>query len=120
MKKSVLIVDDDITMLKLAGMTLSQNGFEVHQAKTGVDALSFLKRNGVDLIILDLEMPMMHGMKVLEKIRNDRNLAHIPVVLLTSTADTDTVIEACRLEAADYIKKPFKPEQLIERVWRAL
>lgn len=121
MKKSILIVDDDITTLRLTGMTLKQNGFDVHSAKSGLDAITFLRgREEVDLIILDLEMPMMHGMKLLEKIRKDKDLAHIPVILLTSSADTNTVVEACRLEIADYIRKPVKPELLLERVWKAL
>ena len=102
-------------------MILQQNGFEIHSAKSGLDAITFLRRREeVDLIILDLEMPMMHGMKLLEKIRRDKMFAHIPVILLTSSADTNTVVEACRLEVSDYIKKPFVPEQLLERVWKAL
>ena len=121
MKKSILIVDDDITTLRLTGMTLKQNGFDVYSAKSGLDAITFLRRREeVDLIILDLEMPMMHGMKLLERIRKDKALAHIPVILLTSSADTNTVVEACRLEIADYIRKPVKPEHLLERVWKAL
>lgn len=120
MKKSILIVDDDIMSLKLAGMILSQRGYEVHKAKSGLDALGFLRRKDVDLILLDVEMPMMNGLKTLEKIRKDKNLAHVPVILLTSTADSETVIEACRLEISDYIKKPYTPEQLVERVWKAL
>lgn len=120
MRKSILIVDDDIINLKLAGMILGQYGYEVHQAKSGLDAIGFLRRQKVDLILLDVEMPMMNGMKTLEKIRNDKRLAGIPVIFLTAAADTETVVEACRLEAADYIKKPFIPEQLLERVRKAL
>lgn len=120
MKESILIVDDDIINLKLAGMILSQHGYEVYQAKSGLDALGFLRRKSVDLILLDVAMPVMNGLKTLEKIRKDKNLAYVPVILLTASADSETVIEACRLEISDYIKKPYTPEQLLERVWKAL
>ncbi len=120
MEKSILIVDDDKISLKLAGLILSQKGYKVHKAKSGIGAISFLKKQKVDLILLDIEMPMMNGMKALEKIRKDKELANIPVIFLTASADTDTIIDACRLEVTDYIRKPFIPEDLLERVEKAL
>jgi len=120
MRESILVVDDDVISLKLAGLILSQKGYEVHKAKSGMDAINFLRRNKVDLILLDIQMPMMSGMKALEKIRKDINIAYTPVIFLTSTADAETVAEACRLEAVDYIKKPFEPSELLERVRKAL
>lgn len=120
MKKSILIVDDDKISLKLAGLILGQKDYEIHKAKSGIDAISFLKRQKVDLILLDVEMPMMNGMKALEKIRKDKETTNIPVIFLTASADTDTVVDACRLYVTDYIRKPFIPKELLERVEKAL
>ena len=120
MKSSILIVDDDIVSLKLAGMILEQAGYEIHSAKSGLDALAFLRRKSVDLILLDIEMPIMTGLKTLEKIRTDRDLADIPVIMLTSSNDRETIIDACRLEITDYVVKPFVPANLLERVEKIL
>ena len=120
MRESILVIDDDVLSLKLAGLILSQKGYEVHKAKSGMDAINFLRRNRVDLILLDIQMPMMSGLKTLEKIRKDKAIAYTPVIFLTSTADYESVTEACRLEAVDYIKKPFEQNELIERVRKAL
>ena len=120
MKKSILIVDDDIVSLKLAGMILSQGNYEIHRAKSGIDAISFLKRQKVDLILLDIEMPMMNGIKTLEKMRSDNTMAKIPVIILTSSGEKENVVSAARFGIVDYIKKPFVPNDLLERVWRAL
>lgn len=120
MKSSILIVDDDIVSLKLAGMILEKAGYEIHSAKSGLDALAFLRRQSVDLILLDIEMPIMSGLKTLEKIRADRNLTGIPVIMLTSSNDRETIIDACRLEITDYVVKPFVPANLLERVEKIL
>ena len=120
MRESILVVDDDVISLKLAGLILSQQGYEVHKAKSGMDAINYLRRNKVDLILLDIKMPMMSGIKALGKIRNDKAIAHTPVIFLTASADVDTVTDACRLEPVDYIKKPFQPHELLERVRKAL
>ena len=120
MRESILVVDDDVMSLKLAGLILSQQGYEVHKAKSGIDAINFLRRNNVDLILLDIKMPMMSGLKTLKKTRDDKTIAHTPVIFLTSSADTETVADACRLEPLDYIKKPFEPNELLGRVRKAL
>lgn len=120
MKQSILIVDDDVISLKLAGLILTRERYEVHKAKSGIDAINFLRRKQVDLILMDIKMPMMSGLKALEKIRGDKAIAQTPVIFLTSSADTETVTAACRLEPVDYIKKPFEPDELLERVRRAL
>ncbi|MBQ2900509.1 MAG: response regulator [Agathobacter sp.] len=119
MRESILIVDDDVVSLKLAGMILEKD-YEIHSAKSGLDALCFLRRQRVDLILLDVEMPIMNGLKTLEKIRSDREIADIPVIMLTSSNDKETIIDACRMEIIDYVVKPFIPSDLLERVEKAL
>ena len=120
MKKSILIVDDDKMNLKITQMNLSQYGYDVHTVTSGMDAISFLKQENVDLILLDIEMPIMNGMKTLELIRKTPNVARTPVIFLTASAYKDSVIEASRLEAVDYVIKPFVPKELYIRIEKAL
>lgn len=120
MGNSILVVDDDKINLKITQMNLSQYGYEVYTANTGMEAISFLRQQMVDLILLDIEMPVMNGIKTLELIRKRPETASIPVIFLTASADTDSVIEACRLEAVDYVVKPFIPRELFYRIEKVL
>lgn len=120
MKKRILVVDDDKFSLKITEMNLSQYGYEVYTADKGMEAISFLRNQEVDLILLDIEMPVVNGMRTLELIRKRPEMAEIPVIFLTASADTDSVIEACRLEAVDYVVKPCIPRNLIDRIEKAL
>lgn len=120
MSKRILVVDDDGMNLKMAEFILKQKNYEVYKVESGMDCLNFLKDGRVDLILLDIEMPVMNGFKTLETIRENETMADIPVIFLTASADADTVREAGRLGAVDYVKKPFLPQDLLDRVARAL
>lgn len=120
MKKSILIVDDDKMNLKITELNLKGFGYEVHTVTSGMDAISFLKQQMVDLILLDIEMPIVNGMKTLELIRKRPEMSSVPVIFLTASADTESVIDACRLEAVDYIVKPSVPRDLYARIEKAL
>ena len=114
--KTVLVVDDDQMNLKMARFILEQNGYSVITATSGVECLASLKRQVVDLILLDVEMPIMNGIKTLERIRENKEWVDIPVMFLTADATEDTVIAAGRLEAVGYVKKPYMPQDFLERV----
>ena len=120
MEKRILVVDDDKLTLKITKMNLEQFGYEVFTEEKGIDAVRFLRNQEVDLILLDIEMPIVNGIKTLELIRRRPEMASIPVIFLTASADTDLVIEACRLEAVDYVVKPCVPRELILRIEKAL
>lgn len=120
MAKSILIVDDDKMNLKITEMNLTQYGYEVYTVTSGLDAIRFLREQTVDLILLDIEMPIMNGIKTLEAIRKRQVMSTIPVIFLTASADSESVIEACRLEAVDYVVKPCIPQDLFMRVEKAL
>jgi len=83
-------------------------------------AIDILQREKVDLVLLDFQMPVMNGLKTLELIRKREDLKDIPVIFLTASSDRDTVIKAGMMGVADYIKKPFMPKDLVDRVNRAL
>ena len=120
MKRRILIVDDDKLNLKITKMNLTDYGYEVFTAEKGMEAISFLLRQEVDLILLDIEMPIVNGIRTLELIRQRPEMAEIPVIFLTASADTESVVEACRLEAIDYVVKPCAPRNLIARIEKAL
>ncbi len=120
MAKSILIVDDDKINLKITQMNLSQKGYDVYTVPTGMEAISFLRSQSVDLILMDIEMPIMSGIKTVEFIRKKTGMSHTPVIFLTASAEKDMVIEASRLEAIDYIVKPVIPKELFIRVEKAL
>jgi len=119
-KKSILVVDDDKINLQITRMNLISKGYEVHTVVSGMDAISFLAQQSVDLILLDIEMPIINGVKTLELIRKRPEMARIPVIFLTASADVVSVIDATRLEAVDYVVKPFVPRDLLSRIKKAL
>ena len=114
--KKILVVDDDEMNLKMAKFILEQKDYFVITASSGMECLSILKNRTVDLILLDVEMPIMNGIKTLECIRDNKELINIPVMFLTADANEATVIAAGRLDAAGYVKKPYMPQDFLERV----
>ncbi len=118
--KLILVVDDDAMNLRMAEFILEREGYIVCKVESGMECLSYLKDNRPDLILLDIEMPIMSGIKTLEIIRENPELAKIPVMFLTAAADAETVMEAGNLGVIDYVKKPFLPEELSARVKRAV
>lgn len=116
MSKLILVVDDDEMNLKISEFILKKEDYIVSKAKSGMECMNYLEDSKPDLILLDKEMPVMDGIKTLQMIKSKPELADIPVIFLTATADSNTVVEACSLGAIDYIRKPFMPEELIKRV----
>lgn len=120
MRKKILVVDDDAMNLRMAEFILGNGNYEVCKKESGMECLSYLETERPDLILLDIEMPVMNGIKTFEVIRENEELADIPVIFLTASADSETVLEAGRLGAMDYVKKPFLPEDLLSRVEKVL
>lgn len=106
----ILIVDDD-TAIKRSFSTLLQGmGLEVVGAGTGKSALEIIRRGGTSLVFLDLKLPDMNGIKILEQIRDfDENIL---VIVITGYASVESAVEAIRLGAYEYIKKPFKSDTI--------
>lgn len=116
MSYRIAVVDDDMMNLRMAEFILQQAGYTVDKLESGMDCLNYLKEQTPELILLDVEMPIMNGIQALEIIRANEDTANIPVMFLTASADTDTVVEAGRLGVVDYVKKPFLPDELLKRV----
>ncbi len=118
--KTILVVDDDEMNLSLARFILQKENYQVKTAYSGMECLEILKEQWIDLVLLDVEMPIMNGIKTLEIIREKQEYAGLPVMFLTADATEDTVIAAGKLNATGYVKKPYEPKVLLERVRKIL
>ena len=118
--KSILVVDDSATMRRMVMAALRGLGeVEFDQAATGLEALERLSLSPYDLVLLDLNMPDVHGLEVLRFIRSHGRFARLPVIILTTRGDEDSRGAAAREGASLYLTKPFAPDVLASEV-RAL
>ena len=118
-KDNILVVDDDKMNLAIVHKMLGIR-YDVTCVSSGMDAISYLNNNVPDMILLDLHMPEMSGLEVLEKIREQDKLSDIPVVFLTADNDRKTEIDIFKAGAMDFIQKPFIAEVVIQRISRIL
>jgi len=115
----VLIVDDSSVMRKIVGRSLRQAGLEVAEvleASNGSEALSYVKEHSPDLILSDINMPLMDGLEFVRQLRCIETAKDIPVVMITTEAGEAHVVQALNVGASGYIRKPFTPEQIKERI----
>ena len=113
MQKRILVVDDDDMNLARTQIILEED-YEVVLAESGIRALSILKSQKIDLVLLDIDMPLMNGMETFERMKEFA--ADIPVIFLTASGEVEDVVGALLLGAADYLKKPYPPQALLKRV----
>ncbi|MFQ5551121.1 MAG: response regulator, partial [Gemmatimonadales bacterium] len=115
--RRALIVDDDATTRAVTRALLSTEGFAIAEAADGTDAVKALKADPVwDLVVLDLDMPLLDGRDVLRIIRSSPSTAALPVVVLTGTPDERAEFQVLELGADDYIRKPIDAPQFLGRV----
>lgn len=115
-KGHVLIVDDNAINIEVAAKTLKREDIEVSFATSGESALGQVQKGGIDLILLDIMMPGMSGYEVCHKLKEDENTKDIPVVFFTAKTDVDSLLQAFKNGAVDYISKPFNIHEMIARV----
>jgi two-component system chemotaxis response regulator CheY len=114
-----LIVDDSSVMRKIVERSLRQAGLDlssVIEAGNGADALGLLDAHPVDLILSDINMPVMDGLEFVRQIQAVEKLRSIPVVMITTEGSESNVVQALSLGAKGYIRKPFTPDQVKEHV----
>ena len=112
-RMTILIVDDDRDIVESISIFLKAEGYEVLKAYNGLEALEKLNENPVHLMILDIMMPQLDGIKTLMKLRRSRN---IPVILLSAKSEDADKILGLTAGADDYVTKPFNPSELVARV----
>lgn len=109
----VLVVDDEPRMIRFIRMNLELEGYQVVEARNGLEALEQVRQHVPDLVVMDVMMPQMDGFETLRLLRE---VSTVPVVLLTVKSDEDDKILGLELGADDYITKPFSPRELTSRV----
>lgn len=118
MKKHILIIEDEIQIVKFLKLELAYEGFEVSSAFDGNTGLEMMLQNNFDLILLDLMLPKLSGTEVLRRFRKSNT--HTPVLLLTARNTTMDKVLGLDLGANDYVTKPFEIEELLARVRAAI
>lgn len=114
-----LIVDDSSVMRKIVERSLRQAGLDISsviEAGNGADALGLLDTHQVDLILSDINMPVMDGLEFVRQLQTVDKLRGVPVVMITTEGSESNVVQALSLGAKGYIRKPFTPDQVKEHV----
>jgi DNA-binding NtrC family response regulator len=112
--KKILVIDDEAIIRTSCERTLAPEGFDVRTATGGRDGLDCLEKEPFNLVLLDLKMPDIDGIEVLNKI--NQNWPDTKVVMITGYSTVDTAVQALRLGAFNFIEKPFTPDTLISAV----
>lgn len=117
--EKILIVDDSPSNLATLENTLKDE-YDVVALTSGLNALRFLDMHKCDLMLLDIEMPIMNGLQMLQKVREKAHLRNLKVILLTSRKDGNTVVSGYKLGISDYITKPIDRDVVKERIRKVL
>lgn len=119
---NILLVEDDEIMQKVVERILLKEGFTVEVAKNGKEAMQRLEQTNhtYDLMITDIMMPYANGFEIISKIKSKSTGKNIPVIIISSVGNEDSVLEGFKLGADDYLKKPIMAGELIIRVKRLL
>jgi len=113
MQKAILIVEDELRIRFLLRDYFLKEDFVIYEAENGLEALNLFKEKKIDLIILDIMMPVMDGLTFLEKIRE---VSTLPIILLTAKSEEDDKLQGYEFGADDYMTKPFSPKVLVAKV----
>ncbi len=113
MIKTILTVDDSASMRQMVKMTLAGAGYAVVEANDGADGLSKARATPVDMVVTDLNMPVMNGLALIRELRKLPNYKGIPIIFLTTESDAAMKQEARAAGATGWITKPFQREQLV-------
>jgi DNA-binding response OmpR family regulator len=117
---AILVVDDDRRVVELLSIALTAYGFRVLQAGDGDEALRVALRERPDLVVLDVRLPRKSGFEVCELLRQDPEDPHVPIIMVSAAAETESRLQGLSRGADDYVSKPFSPKELIARIKRLL
>jgi len=118
--RKVLIVDDSVSMRQMVSYTLRQGGYDVVEAENGQDAMTKLQASAVDLMITDLNMPVMDGIKLIENARKLPAMKTRPILMLTTEGLAQKKEQGKAAGATGWIVKPFDPEKLLQTIAKVL
>lgn len=111
---NILVVDDSATMRSMVAKTLQMSGISIgqlYEAANGSEGLEALEKNWIDIVFVDINMPVMSGMEMIDRVRSNPEYANLPIVVV-STESSETRIEEVRRRGISFIHKPFTPERV--------
>ena len=111
--KNILVIDDTLAIREEVCDILRMEGFDVFEAKNGIEGLNIAKKEIPNLIISDILMPELNGYELLEKLSKDERTKNIPIIFLSAKANKESLIKGLRMGAEDYIIKPVSPDVLL-------
>jgi len=112
----IVVADDELDILSLVSYRLRKAGYEVLAAHDGEEALRLICDCSPDIVLLDVKMPKLTGIDVLKRVRTNEAVRDVPVILLSAGVEEEPVARGFEAGADEYVRKPFSPEELIERV----
>jgi DNA-binding response OmpR family regulator len=113
---TILLVEDETTLLETLAYNLQEEGYKVLSAEDGEEALALIRSEQSDLVVLDVMLPTLDGLTVCRRVRKDKSVAHIPIILLTARGTEADKIDGLESGADDYIVKPFGLGEFLARV----
>lgn len=121
MSKKILFIEDELAIQKTFEDTLKQEGYEIISALDGEKGFKMAQIKKPDLILLDLILPKLHGLEVLKKLKEDKETASIPIVILTNKEDSETINKAIELEATTYlVKANYSLAEVLQKIKKIL
>ena len=115
-EKTIFVVDDEADILDFVSKVLTDGGYKVFTALDADNGLALLKKEAIDLLLLDIMLPRVDGWEVMKIMKRDEKMKKIPVAMLTARLDSHDKIIGLREGAVDYICKPFTADELLNRV----
>ncbi len=112
----ILVVDDDPDIRDILKLTLSEESYEVLEAKDGEEALKIINTKPLDLVLLDYKIPKLDGRQVCRTVKKDLLLSHLPIIMVTGKGDINDRVDGIDAGADDYVVKPFEPKELLARI----
>jgi len=112
----ILVVDDDPDIRDILKLTLSEENYEVLEARDGEEALKMIDAKPLNLVLLDYRIPKVDGREVCRRVKKDLLLRHLPIIMVTGSGDTNDKVGGIDAGADDYVVKPFEPKELLARI----
>lgn len=116
---SILVVDDEVSVVRVLSIWLERNGYDVFTACNGSDALAQMETESIDLLITDMNMPYQDGVEIIKIVRDKMN-KELPIFLLTARCDQEKLVERLKQYSVHVYPKPFVPSRLVEEINRLL
>ena len=121
LERTAVVVEDDQIIVKLLEHMLTRNGFEVQTALNGREAVAFMENlPAPTLVLLDVMLPYLDGFELITKIREHATWNEVPIIMLTSKSQEQSIVRALDKGANDYVVKPFRPGELMSRIRRVM